>query len=199
MDLYSRMVAIFKVLLPLAALALLSTLFLLSRSIDPTATIPFSQQDVSERVRGQQVTEPFFSGTTADGDDIVVHAALARPGGPESPAEAETITARIIMADGVRIVLGARRASVDMASDIATFSGDVRVSSTDGLVVRTEELVAALGKVEGRTTGVVRGTGPMGRFDAGRMEYAAKNRGEPLHMVFKDGVKLIYQPKQPEN
>ena len=45
MDRYSRMVAIFKVLLPLAALAILSTLFLLSRTIDPTTTIPFADQD----------------------------------------------------------------------------------------------------------------------------------------------------------
>ena len=43
MDRYSRMIAFLKVLLPLMALALLSTLFLLSQNTEPMASIPFAE------------------------------------------------------------------------------------------------------------------------------------------------------------
>ena len=195
MDFYSRMVRLLKVLLPLAALALLSTVFLLSRGIDPTATIPFSDQDVSDRIGSQQVTRPFFSGTTSSGEDIVVNASLVRPGGPDKPAEAENISARIIMADGTRIALRANTASVALDADMATLSGDVSMASTSGFTVVTETLNTALRRVAGNTPGTVRGTGPLGEFTARRMEFAAKTDGGPVHMVFKDGVKLIYDPK----
>lgn len=194
MDLYSRMVALLKVLLPLAALGILSTLFMLSRSVDPTANLPFSEQDVTARIRGQQVTEPFFSGTTAQGDDIIVHASTARPGGPDKPAGAENVTARIIMSDGVRIMLRANSATVPPEQDRATLTGDVHIRSTSGLVVTTQELHTSLDKVEGETPGQVEGDGPLGHITAGRMEFSAKNKGGPLHMVFKNGVKLVYDP-----
>ena len=58
MDRYSRMVTFLKVLLPLAALALLSTLFLISRGINTKATIPFAAHEIEERMRGQQITAP---------------------------------------------------------------------------------------------------------------------------------------------
>lgn len=196
LDFYSRMVAFLKVLLPLAALGLLSTLFLLSRSIDPTATVPFSDQDVADRVTGQQVTAPLFSGTTSGGDDIIVKAALARPGGAGKPAEASDITARIIMTDGVRIILTADTGSVALDTDLATFSGDVRITSTSGYIVDTDTLNVTLRIVSGNTPGTVTGTGPAGTFTAGRMAFAATDKGGPIHMLFKGGVKLIYDPKQ---
>lgn len=69
-DRHSRVVSWLKVLFPLIALALLSTLFLLSRAIEPQAVIPFADKEVQERLRDQQITGPFYSGTTADGDLI---------------------------------------------------------------------------------------------------------------------------------
>jgi lipopolysaccharide export system protein LptC len=60
LDRYSRTIAFLKVLLPLTALAILATLFLLSRSEDTVATIPFAEDDVSSRTRDQQVTRPFL-------------------------------------------------------------------------------------------------------------------------------------------
>ena len=50
-NLHSRLVAILKVALPLIALALLSTLFLFSRKIDPEDAIPYATVDVEDRLR----------------------------------------------------------------------------------------------------------------------------------------------------
>jgi len=196
MDLYSRMVALFKVLLPLAALAILSTVFLLSRSVDPTATIPFAEQDMVDRMRDQQVTAPFFSGTTPGGDEIMVTASIARPGGPNSPAEATDLDAQITMVDGVRINLRSDTGTVAVDKDLATFDGHVIITTSTGYVVLTDTLNTALSGITANTPGQIEGTGPLGEFTAGNMQIDTKTEGGPVHMLFKNGVKLIYDPKK---
>ena len=54
-DRHSRVVSWLKVLFPLIALALLSTLFLLSRAIDPGQAIPFAEKEVQDRRKHQQI------------------------------------------------------------------------------------------------------------------------------------------------
>lgn len=197
-DLYSRIVAFLKVLLPLAALAILATLFLLSRGAKYDSAIPFAETEVAERTEGQQITQPLFSGTTPNGDEIIVSAAVARPGGETKPAEATTVSARLTRADGQRVTLDSDLASIDLPADMATFSGDVRVATSTGIIVHTDVLKTALQGVSGNTPGRVTGTAPFGDLEAGQMEFGAKSPGEPLHMLFKSGVKLVYDPKKTE-
>ncbi|TDK49998.1 hypothetical protein [Antarcticimicrobium luteum] len=196
MDSHSRFVAYLKVILPLAALALLSTLFLLSSSIDPEGTLPFARKEIEARVRGQQITAPFFSGTTDGGDEINVSARLARPGGQGGLAEAEALDARLKLAKGGEIALRSQTGSIDPQSDRASFAGAVEITTSTGYTVRTEQLDATIGTFHASTPGAVRATGPVGELTAGQMEIAAKNPGGPMHMVFKNGVKLIYDPKK---
>lgn len=196
MDSYSRMVAYFKVILPLAALALLSTLFLLSGGSDREATLPFARQEIEERVRGQQITAPFFSGTTSEGDEITVSARLARPTGSGGLAEAETLNAKVKMAQGGEIALRSDMGTVDPATDEAHFDGAVEITTSTGYVVTTERLDANIDSFHARSPGEVHATGPVGELTAGAMEIGAKIPGGPVHMVFKGGVKLIYDPQQ---
>lgn len=198
MDLYSRIVAFLKVLFPLAALGILATLFLLSRTSDPVATIPFAEQDVADRVRDQQITAPFFSGTTSKGEEILLTASLVRPGGPDTPAEAANLKGRITLANGQRITLESKSGRFDLPADLATFSGNVKIITTTGLLILTDVMNTSLSGVSGNTPGQVEGSGPFGEFTAGQMEMTAKKDGGPVHMLFKNGVKLIYTPKQLE-
>lgn len=194
MDSYSRMVALFKVLLPLAALAILATLFLLSRGIDLDATIPFAESEVTERLRDQQITGPFFSGTTPKGDELIVNARLARPGGAGKPAEALDVSARLKTAEGMRMTMDADTVSVQTENDMAMFIGNVHIVTSTGLELRTEQLNTALHDVAGETPGTVIGQAPFGDLEAGQMEFRAKNKSGPLHILFKSGVKLVYRP-----
>lgn len=198
MDSYSRIVRFLKVLLPLAALALLSSLFLLSRSIDPEATIPFAEKDIKDRIGGQQVTAPYFSGTTSGGDEVIVTAALARPGGDGQPAEAETLSARITMTGGELITMTSDTGMVAFDSDLATFVGNVRITTTSGYTILSDRLEAALNGLSARSPGTISGKGPIGTFTAGQMIMASKTDGGPIHTLFKNRVKLIYEPKQTE-
>ncbi|WP_264211856.1 LPS export ABC transporter periplasmic protein LptC [Leisingera thetidis] len=198
MDSHSRAVAYLKVLLPLTALVLLSTLFLISRGVDTEAVIPFAQKEIEDRMKGQQVTAPFFSGTTAQGDEIMVTAALARPGGNGAPAVASSLSADFKLAQGGRITLASETGAIYPGQDMARFTGSVTITSADGLVVETEELNTALSGLEADSPGPVRATGAIGELTAGNMRIGVKTEGGPVHMLFKNGVKLLYDPQQPE-
>ncbi|WP_291737970.1 LPS export ABC transporter periplasmic protein LptC [Leisingera sp. F5] len=198
MDSYSRAVAYLKVLLPLAALVLMSTMFLISRGVNTDAVIPFAQKEIEDRMKGQQVTAPFFSGTTAQGDEIMVTAALARPGGDGTPAVASDLSAEFDLAEGGRITLKSESGTIHPGRDMARFTGNVTITSADGLIVETEELNTALSGLEADSPGSVRATGPIGELTAGKMRIGVKTEGGPIHMLFKNGVKLLYDPQKPE-
>ncbi|MFW8593896.1 LPS export ABC transporter periplasmic protein LptC [Cribrihabitans neustonicus] len=198
MDRHSRAVAYLKVLLPLTALVLLSTLFMVSRGSDIEAVIPFAEKEIEDRLRGQQVTGPYFSGTTSSGDEIMVTASLARPGGAGAPAVAVNLEAEIRMAQGGRIALSSETGAVYPDRDRAEFAGSVTITSADGLTVETETLNTALSGLEAESPGPVRAHGAIGNLTAGNMRIRSKTEGGPVHMLFKDGVKLIYDPQKPE-
>ena len=196
MDRYSRMVAFFKVLLPLAALAILATLFLISRGVNFDATIPFSGNEAADRMRSQQITGPVFSGSASNGDEITVRAKYARPGLNGAPAVAEEVRAKMIRPSGEVMTLDAATARVDVEEDMATFTGDVVIATDSGFTFRTDVLNTALHGVSGSAPGPVAGDGPFGTLDAGQMEFGAKSEGGPVQLLFKQGVRLIYQPQQ---
>ena len=83
---HSRLVSVLKVLLPLIALVLLSTLFLFSRKINPEDAIPYASVDVEDRLRDPKMTGAGLSGMTADGSAISVTAAERIPATRGDPA-----------------------------------------------------------------------------------------------------------------
>ncbi|MDP5218413.1 hypothetical protein Q5Y75_14370 [Ruegeria sp. 2205SS24-7] len=198
MDSHSRLVQFLKVLLPLAALGLLSSLFLLSDSVDPESTIPFAEGDVIERIRDQQITEPFFSGVTEKGEEIQFTADAVSPGGAFSPAEASNLRASLTLNNGGHINLTANSGHLSMEDEVATFVGNVVITTADGLEVTTDLLNTSTREVAGSAPGDIAGNGPIGEFTAGSMELGPKNNDGPVHLLFKNGVKLIYDPKTSE-
>ncbi|MFT4961081.1 MAG: lipopolysaccharide export system protein LptC [Paracoccaceae bacterium] len=198
MDGYSRMVAIFKVILPLAALALLSTVFMLSRNLNPTAIIPFAENEIAERLRDKQITSPVYSGTTSDGDEISVTARQASPGGLGTPATARDLHASIVSPDGLRITLNSETGTLGLAENRATFGGSVKIETNTGYVLETDLLNTSLNSIDANTPGQVTGDGPIGQLTAGNMTIRSEINDGSVHMLFNGGVKLIYTPKQLE-
>ena len=76
---HSALVGWLKIVLPLTALGLLSTLFLVSRTIDPSDAIPFATVDIEDRIRQPRLTLPTWAGVTDDGSAMTVTATEARP------------------------------------------------------------------------------------------------------------------------
>lgn len=193
---YSQIISWLKVLLPVVALALLSTMFLFSQSISPTSAIPFAKVELEERARDQRITAPFFSGQTTSGYPISVTAETAKPD-QENPrlTHADTLKANITLADDNVIDLDADTAQLNSPNFKALLAGGVQLTSTNGYSFTTDALSLNLNEGSARSETQVTGTGPAGSFTAGAMELTYPENGENSRFLFTNGVKLIYKPQ----
>lgn len=198
-DRYSQLVGWLKVLLPLMALALLSTLFLLSRNIDPEAVIPFADKEIQDRLRDQQVTGPVYQSVTADGDELAFSAEkLTTPKEQTGANDAEDVEVTMNLASGATVTLRATRGRFDIGTDQADLQQDVVITTSTGYRLLSDRLITQLSTVEVKSPGPVAGDGPLGTLDAGAMQLNAGAGDTPAQLVFTNGVKLIYTPKQDE-
>jgi lipopolysaccharide export system protein LptC len=195
--LYSRVIAWLKIVLPLAALALLSTLFLLSRPREPLENLPFVEALQAGKA-SEQVNAPYFAGTTTAGDILTM---TARKVQPESGGQiqADGLAARVLLTDGSEITLDATVGTLRDRDQRMLLSGGVRIESSQGYVLTTEGLMSRFDEVSAERLGPVQGQGPVGTFEAGRLRIAATGEDGAVQMVFSEGVKLVYQPPDKES
>lgn len=199
-DAYSRLISGLKIFLPLLALAILSTLFLVSRAIDPSQPIRFANVDVQELAREQVIGGPTFSGVTIDGAAITVTAARARPLlGGSGGLTAEDLRATILTPDGVEFKITARYGKIDSVSRTAELVDNVVFETSTGYRIQTERIVTSLDATEIVADGTIVASGPLGQITAGQMVLRQKSdpgSDNTYVLVFKSGVKLIYTPRQ---
>lgn len=193
---HSRLVAWMKILLPLAALGLLSTLFLISETIDPSQSLPTATIDLASRAEKQGATNTTFAGVTRRGDEVTVKTATATPNS-ENPQliEALNVTAQFLLISGGTLDVVSDSGDLHHGDLTATLEGNVNITSTTGFVVDTARLDARLDELYAETPGSVSGTGPPGDLVAGRMIVTQNPETEAAYLRFTDGVKLIYRPQ----
>ena len=195
---YARVVAWARIGLPLLALGLLSTLFLFSRSAVQTAELPFAEDALQERLRGQVLTAPYYAGTTDDGATVSLRAARALPGtGSDGSAVAEEVAAQIRLGRGEVIDISATRAALDDRLRSAELGGAVVIEASSGYRIETEGVTAGLGTMRAETAGPITGTAPEGKLSAGRL-IVTSDAGGAAQFRFTEGVKLVYDPARSE-
>jgi len=194
LDRHSRLVAWLKIALPMLALAILSTLFLVSHRIDPAQTIPYAEVDVEGLAREQRVGSPSYAGMTADGATVSFMADSARPALDGGRMTAVKPRARIDLPTGRSITVAAAEGYLDRKDNQAGLSGGTVVTTSDGYRVKTDSATAWLDRTRLETAGAVQGRGPMGELTAGRMVLSQDDGGSYL-LRFEGGVKLIYRPQ----
>lgn len=192
--LHSRIVRLATLVLPVLALGLLSTLFLVARRVNPDDAIPFANVDVSMRARDQQLTMPRFAGVSQGRTAFDLSARVARP----DPADP-----RLMSADALRLVLedtgggGATVISntgdIDTAERAIVLTGDVRVETSTGFILRTDRLEGSLATLSIVSPGEVTGSSPLGRLRAGTMALVEDDDGV-AKLMFTNGVDLLYVP-----
>ena len=193
-DKYSRLVLWLKVALPLAALAILSTLFFVAKTLDPEAAIPYAEVDVERILREQGVNRPTFGGVTADGTAIAMTADKIRPDEAREQLTGDNLNASLNLADGSRIHIESTTGIVDSRSQEAILEGDARLESSSGVVVVTDRITTSLKETRVTATGTITATGPAGTITAGEMALTRANSADGYLLVFKSGVRLVYQP-----
>lgn len=194
-DRHTRLVGWLKVALPLAALAILSTLFLLSDRINPEDALPYAEVDVHDRAREPRMTLPTYAGTTSDGAAVTLSADEARPKTESTGAEASGLRLQLDTPDGGHAELLATGGLMDQAQHQILLSGGVTVTTSSGYVVTTEEVTAKLDRSGLESLTPVKATGPAGELNAGGMFLSQDNQTPDAYvLVFKGGVRLVYQP-----
>lgn len=196
-DGWTRLVRFLRIALPLLALALLSTVFLVARHLNPDDAIPYSDVDIADRLREPRMTSPDYAGTTADGADLRVTAETATPEKPETAtgAAAQSVQGVLTTPDGVRTDLRSLSAQMDAGGDSVTFDGAVDLATSSGYSVQTDRMVARTDQTELRSLSPVTASGPGTRITAQEM-VLTQDRAKPdsYVLVFKGQVKLVYEP-----
>ncbi|RYH09930.1 LPS export ABC transporter periplasmic protein LptC [Tropicimonas sp. IMCC6043] len=199
-NLHSHVVAGLKIILPLAALGLLSSVFLLATMGDEGGEIPYSDLDLEEMASAQTVDSPVFSSVTDDGNRIVVTADQATPrGGNYEVVDAVAVHGTLLEEDGTTIDMRSDSGTIYAGESRTVLRGNVRISTSSGYRLVTDELTSSTSRTDIETAGPVHGTGPLGTIEAGRMKVTSQQSTngteEAVTVVFKDGVKVIYLPK----
>lgn len=194
---HTRIVRWLKVALPLAALALLSTLFLVSNRISGDLDLPYSQVEIEDRLNEPRMTRPSYSGVTSDGASLTLSAEEARPDETgQGEASALRVKGSLKSASGGLVTLQSDSVVIDTEARQAELTGAVEIDTSDGLRIQTEGLIVALDIAHLQTTAPVIAEGPPGRITADRMALSDSGADTQSHVLrFNGHVKLVYLPQ----
>lgn len=191
---YSRVVAWTKVILPLMALALLSTLFLFSRSPDPERAIPFAEVDVQELAREQRVGNPRIAGTLPDGREVIFTAERAAPALTNPRLiSANGVEARIDLDTDAFMLIVSGDALFDTRNETAELTENVTMTNSSGMRLNTATLLLDLAQATADAPQQVHLTGPGVDLTAGSMRLSTVDGNDVA--LFNGGVRVLYEPQ----
>jgi lipopolysaccharide export system protein LptC len=190
---YSTLVAWAKVVLPLIALALLSTLFLFSRTPNPQDALPYANIDLEQLAREQRLSRPRFAGTLADGRPVTLtsDSAVQQSDRPNRIHLDNVQTDLVMNADEV-LTIFSDTGDFDLVRQIIELVGGVRLLTTSGYLLLSEAIDIAMDQMRLSSPGAVELSGPELWLEAGAMELTGGD-GQAL-FSFTGGVRLLYLP-----
>lgn len=194
-NLHSAVVAWAKILLPLVALAALSTLFFVSRGTNPEDRIPYANSAPADGSSAPRLAGATFAGMTRDGAALTLKADAATPGTPGSAnsGSAQGLTGLIETPDGVSTTITGAVGLLDQQNNRVTLSGGVTMKNTAGFDVQTESMTVALDRTRLESQGAVTAHAPFGQVQAGKLLMTRAADGAYM-LDFTGGVRLLYQP-----
>lgn len=193
--LHSRIVGVLKVGLPLVAIGMLASLFLVQTD-RLGGNLIFSQGDIDALGQGLRITNPTFTGTTRGQDQFRFTAALVEPdAAPPERAKITTLAGEVVLHNGPTVELEADAGDLHIPTERLDVAGNVRIRTSEGYRMAAEQATLDLragSLVAGNT---VETTGPLGRIDSGSLTIQpAAASGEARRFSFGNGVRLVYDP-----
>ncbi|WP_341367682.1 hypothetical protein [Yoonia sp. BS5-3] len=194
-NLYSMWVGWAKIVLPLCALGLLSTLFLFARGQNEPTDIAFAE--VEAIAQEQRLSQPRFSGVTEEGAILSVSARNATPNdaNPDTVSINEMLL-RMDNPDGSYVEVTAPLGELDGREKVARFLGLARLHTSTGYEMETNGLIAALDTGVVKSDGLLEIRAPFGELTAGMVTFQVTSENTGQQMLFTNGVKLVYNPQQ---
>ena len=191
---HSRLVSVLKVLLPLIALVLLSTLFLFSRKINPEDAIPYATVDVEDRLRDPKMTDAGFAGMTADGSSLTIAAVEAKP--TAEGGALKLVQGLLQTPDGAKTELASAAVALVSAQKMIELSDGAELRAASGYVVQAQGFGVSTADTRIESRGAISAIGPGGQLSADHMLLSQQGANGPYLLVFNGKVRLLYQPKR---
>lgn len=189
---YSQFVNFLKITLPLAALGLMSTVFLFARAPTQDSTIPYAE--IEEIAREPRLTSPQVSGVSDDGSVIELNARTATSQGDIMTVD--SIDAVINSTDGTRIDVRAGSGEVNNLTQIARLDGLTHIETSNGYEMETIGLLTNIATGRIVSDGALEVQAPYGVLTAGQLIIETPDGATSQVMLFQNGVRLIYTPEQ---
>ncbi len=194
--LYSRVVAVLKVGLPLVAVALLAGLFLGNGEDRIGDGVVFSPGDVKALGEGLRISNPTFTGTTRGDDRFRFTADLVVP--DAAPPERAAITrpaGTVDMKNGPTVTVAAAQGDLDVPTQRLDLSGKVRIETSDGYRIDSDTATIDLRSGAFVAGDAVTSRGPLGTITSQSLHVApAAADGDARRFSFAGGVRLVYDP-----
>lgn len=195
---YSKTVYVLKIVLPLIALGLLASLFLLSRSqTDTTVALPFSESDLDARIREQRISSPIYNGTNPAGDDISLSAGkIIQQTSPDALGQMTDLAVTVETATGTKFGITAELGEYDSKTKTVALRGSVDLTTSLGYQLTSPSVLFDPRKTSLIAQGPIVGQGPNMSLIAGKLEISRPNGTESLQIQFTQGIKVVLNAKQ---
>lgn len=199
-EVHSRVVTILKLGLPLVALALVASVFLVQTDDRLGGTINFSETDIDQLGQGQRLTNSVFNGTTQNGDRFRFSAATVIPdAAPPKRAAIVKLDGNIDLVDGRTVTLQADSGDLDIPTQRLDISGNVRISTSDGYVQNSDKATIDLRSGSFIAGDKVVTTGPLGEITSGNLHVTPSGQSkDDRQFSFSNGVRVVYDPPDPK-
>lgn len=185
-----------KYLLPMIALGLLSVMFYMSQSAPEESTIPYSERRLYDRVKGPQVSAPYFTGVTGAGDRLSMSAISVKSDQPgDEELAINQVVLRIKTGPNQDILASSDSGLIRNEKGLLVMEGNVQIITNDGYQLSASRITSKMDALWLSAEGPVKGTSAAGVLEAGSMEILRNPDTGDLQFIFKDGIKLIYDPK----
>lgn len=195
---YSRMVALLKILLPLIALGVLGTVFLVNKKESFDAGFTFSRADIATLEKGSFIKNPTVNGITRRGEPFHLLADEIRPQNADSSLVVITnMAVEFRFTSGAWAKVTSPSALMDIKAQTLWFETGGTLETSDGnkAEVKTLHLLMASGEVQG--TGIV-ADGPLGRISAENFRIES-NDSENRVLWFENSVRMLYELQNTSN
>ncbi|CUX81819.1 MAG: lipopolysaccharide export system permease component LptC [Roseibaca calidilacus] len=186
--------------LPLSAVLLLMTVFLVSRAIDPSSAPGIADMDPADLTREPRIATARFAGVTRDGTALTISAGSVRSG--TQTIEAGPLMLTFLDPEGVMrfpdsssLRFDASRALLDQTEGVLTAQGPVMLENSDGYDLELGALTAQLDQTRLTGTDGINGTAPAGRIRADALELTRSGGPDGgYRLAFTGNVRLLYSP-----
>ena len=188
---YSRVVAWLKIVLPLLALIVMGTVFLINSDDSFDTGFTFSEGDLNTLDAGSFLNQPQIDGTTDKGEPFHLIADRISPQeGNQNLVTVSALSGNFTFLSGEWVKLTANEAIMDIKAQTMLFNSGGRIETSDGNTAEIGSLLIHM--TNGNMSGTdINANGPLGQISADQFRIDA-NETENRMLWFENNVMMRY-------